>query len=140
MANGRIDVYFHAGDGEKESSEETGKGQDGENTSTKSGTKSTARSAIATMALNYAKKSASYGLSIYGDLTGDYVAQNKMSNAVNLVTTGIMMANFPVGTIAGAFSIATQTASFIISTERQRRQTNLIRERTGNETINNSEE
>lgn len=138
MANGgRIDVYFHNAEGNGRSEEEIG--QEVEIAAKKKSSNDIARSAVVTMAIGYGKKAASYVTGIFGDLTGDYIKQNQVENLINNAATGMMMAQFPVGTIAGAFSLATQTISYYINVDKQNRQTALLKERSGNETINNSE-
>ena len=140
MANGRIDVYFHNSSGDEgPSEEENGSSAEGQTTAPKKNKKDTARSTIATMAISSVKRAVNSGLSIYGDLTGDYRNQRSMQEMVSTIGTLVMMANFPKGTIAGAFSLATQTANTIIQNNKMDREAEMYRRRTGNETINNSE-
>lgn len=140
MANGRIDVYFHNSSGDEgPSEEENGSSAEGQTTAPKKNKKDAARSAIESMAIGYAKKSLNYGVSIMGDLTGDYQTQKGLQNFISATSTLVMMANFPAGTIAGAFSIATQTFTTLIQTHKANKETELYAKRTGNETINNSE-
>lgn len=134
MGESRIDVYFHA------NGEET----DIESVATTSqkkspNTKKTARSMVSAMAIDYAKKTLSYGVSVWGDLTGNYQAENGMNGAIQMIGLGVQLANFPVGTIAGVFQMTTNLASNVIQTQRANRKSEMLLKRSGNETINNSE-
>lgn len=140
MANGRVDVYFYAGNAEQATSEQTETGaNESEAITPKANQKSAARSAITSMAIDYGKRTIQYGVSVFGDLTGDYRMQTQVSGAVEMGSTLLMMAQFPVGTVAAAFKIATGIASTTIQTNNANKETALLRERMGNERINNSE-
>ena len=141
MADGNIHVYFHSAESDSSQDEENISGNENDNKSVSKpkSNKSTARSAIATTAIDYANKSMNYGISVFGDLTGDYQTQRGMQSFVNGVSTLSMMANFPFGTIAGAFKMGTDIISSIINTRNANRQSEMIRKRTGNEVLNDSE-
>lgn len=134
MGESRIDVYFHA------NGEET----DIESVATTSQKKSpnakkTARSMVSAAAIDYAKKTLSYGVSVWGDFTGNYQAESGMNGAIQMIGLGVQLANFPVGTIAGVFQMTTNLASNVIQTQRANRKSEMLLKRSGNETINNSE-
>lgn len=137
--DGTINVYFHGSADGEASEENVGENQDGKNTTPKKNGKDISRDAMITMGIGYAKKSLSYGVSVYGNLTGDYQSQRQMQSAIEGVGLLVMMTQFPLGTIAGAFSLATQTASSVIELVKSNRETAIIRERIGNEAVNNSE-
>lgn len=137
--DGTINVYFHGSADGEASEENVGENQDGKNTTPKKNGKDLSRDAMITMGIGYAKKSLSYGVSVYGNLTGDYQSQRQMQSAIEGVGLLVMMTKFPIGTIAGAFSLATQTASSVIELVKSNRETAIIRERIGNEAVNNSE-
>lgn len=139
MANGRIDVYFHSSGEEGNGEEEKTEGQDGEQTSKKKSDKEKARDMLGAMALSNLKKGINYGVSMIGDLTGNYMLQNQLQDTISIGGELISMANFPVGTVAGVFSVTTQTISQVVNTNKANRQASILRARTGNETINNSE-
>lgn len=139
MANGRIDVYFHAAGEEGTGEEENNPGQESERTAKRKSNSETARAMLASMAKDNIKKGINYGISLIGDLTGNYLAQNQLQDAMSVAGTAISMANFPVGTIAGVFSITTQSISQIINDNKANRQASILQKRTGNEVINNSE-
>jgi hypothetical protein len=134
VGESRIDVYFH-GNGEETDIESVA------TTSQKKSpnTKKTARSMISAMAIDYGKKTLSYGVSVWGDLTGNYQAENGMNGAIQMIGLGVQLANFPVGTIAGVFQMTTNLASNVIQTQRANRKSEMLLKRSGNETINNSE-
>ena len=97
-------------------------------------------STIKTLAIQAGKTLFNYGLSVYGDLTGNYVLENKINDAINISSTAAMLATFPVGTIAAVTQITTSTISSFINQNKSNLETNLLRSRTGNSTLNNSME
>lgn len=97
-----------------------------------------ASSAITSALISSAKQLAMSGLGAYGSITGDYIKQQRMQDAVSLVGTAVMMMNWPVGTIAGATSLAISTISTIIETRNQNYNIDMLRQRAGTETINQS--
>lgn len=140
MSNGRLDVYFHSGEAEQATPEqtETGASDNGAVTPVKN-QKSVARSTITSLAIDYGKRSIQYGISIVGDLTGDYRVQSKVSSVVEMGSTLMLMSQFPVGTVAAAFNVATKIASTTIQNNNANKEAALLRDRMGNERINNSE-
>lgn len=132
---GRIDVYFHEGDG-GDPGEPNVQPKEPEQRESKA---SAARSAIVAGIIDYGKKAINYGVGIIGDLTGDYQSQRQIQAGISMIGTAVMMAQFPVGTIAGAVQLTTQAISSVIATNNANKDVALLRERTGNEAINNSE-
>lgn len=141
MANGRIDVYFHSDGGEGAIDEESNStSEDGNEfiTPNKSN-KSVSKSAIGSLAIQYGKKAMQYGVSVIGDLTGNYQAQRTIEGAIEAAGTLIMMTQFPVGTIAGLVSTASNVANELIRSNNANKDNALLAKRIGNEAINNSE-
>ena len=97
-------------------------------------------SLVKTLAIQTGKSLFNYGLSVFGDLTGNYVLENKINDAINIASTAAMLATFPVGTIAAVTQITTSTISSFINQNKSNLETNLLRSRTGNSTLNNSME
>lgn len=137
--SGEINVYFHGSADGEASEENVGESQDGKNTTPSNNSKDISRSALVTMGIGYAKKSLQYGISVYGNLTGDYHNQRQMEMGIEAVSTLHMMTKFPIGTIGGAFNIATQTANAIITMQKNNIISDIMKQRIGSETINNSE-
>lgn len=102
--------------------------------------KSIASSSIQTALIQAGKQAVNSSVTMYADLTGNYVAARNINNASSLISVGLMMANFPVGTIVGTTSLALSTASTLIKVRNDNNNSALLRERTGNSALNNSQE
>jgi hypothetical protein len=135
---GRIDVYLHGGDAVS-SQIENGVSSDGQLTTPTQNSKDAARSAQMSLIVDYSKKIAMQGISQIGDITGNYIMQSQITGVMNAAALGMTMLQFPYGTIAGVYQLASQTVSTFIQTTKQNRDIDLFRERTGNNNRNNSE-
>lgn len=80
---------------------------------------------------NVAKKAIQYGISQYGNLTGDYVTQANISAMIEIGGLVAMAATGPVGIAAAVTSLGIQAANYGIDMAKKRRETEFLRERTG---------
>lgn len=77
------------------------------------------------------KKSASFAISNYGDLTGDYVTQANTQAGIELIGMGVSALSSPLGVFAVAGSIALKVANRQIDIGKKRIQTDVLRQRVG---------
>lgn len=105
--------------------------------SSKKGKESTKDKAINTALINAGKRIASYGISQYGNLTGNTIRQRQIDDALNIAG---YVGEIAVGGWVGAISVATQVGlgavGNAIATNRANREAQLLYERSGNATIN----
>ena len=87
-----------------------------------------------------AKQAIMYGISQYGDMTGDYVGQRQIQNAISAAgdMIGIAMAGIRYGAVGLAVALSAKTVStsmqlrsFIIDVKKQNIQAEFMRERAG---------
>jgi hypothetical protein len=106
-------------------------------TSGKKGKQNTKDKAINTALVNAGKRIASYGVSQYGNLTGNTIRQRQIDNALNIAG---YVGEIAVGGWVGAISVATQVGlgavGDAIATNRANREAQMLYERSGNATIN----
>lgn len=138
MANGRIDVYFHDGSSAEVQQDELTESNapDGKK---KASSSKFDKSAIMSGIVSYSKKAMGEAVQVFGDLTGDYQTQRQIDGTIQAIGTAVMMANFPIGTIAGAFSLTTQAINQVVKNIQSNRESAMLLKRSGNETTNESE-
>jgi hypothetical protein len=78
-----------------------------------------------------AKKALQYGISNYGNLTGDYIMQQKISVGVEAASTIALMATGPIGMAAALSSMAFQAITQGIEESKENTKLAFMRERTG---------
>ena len=102
----------------------------------KKGKENTKQKAINSALIQAGKQMASYGLSQYGNLTGNTIQQRQIDNALQVSS---YVAQIAVGGWVGAIAVATQITtngiSNLISTRRANQQAELLYQRSGNITI-----
>jgi hypothetical protein len=82
-------------------------------------------------AIQIGKQALNFGLSNYGNLTGDYVTQTQLKAGASLLAAGAMIiANPLVGTIATVGTIGTQAIMAAINVAKTDREAALLRQRT----------
>lgn len=137
MANGRIDVYFHNGSGE-----DISKNSSANPTIPKEAKdeKAKALATLRTIAINVGEQMLNYGISIYGNVTGDYIANQNMQDMISVGSTIAMMTQFPMGTMAGAIRLTTGAITNAINVRHTNQQIDMIKQRTGNSALDNSQE
>lgn len=77
------------------------------------------------------KQAAQYAIGNYGNLTGDYITQAKLSGVVELAGMAALAFSSPVGAVAAVGSLAIQTANHFIDIEKSRQESDFLRIRTG---------
>lgn len=101
------------------------------------GKEDTQRKAINTALISAGKQLASYGLSQYGNLTGNTIRQRQIDNTLQI---GSYVGQILVGGWVGAISVGVQlTTSAInnnIATRKANQQAELLYQRSGNVTLN----
>lgn len=81
--------------------------------------------------LNEAKKAINYGLNSYGDLTGDYITQDNLQDAVELGQLMIMASSGPIGAVAATSALAYKMVSQEINLIKKNQEVKFFNERTG---------
>lgn len=93
--------------------------------------------AVNTALIQMGQKAISFGLSNYGELTGDYQTQ---ANIQSFIEVGRMVATVAIGGPIGAITVAGELAFKAISQQleltKKRQETELLRLRTGMSTYN----
>ena len=89
-------------------------------------------STINNLIIDSGKKIALNGLSLSGDLTGNYLQQSKMQNYINLGATALQLMNWPVGTISTAVNLTISGISSLVERNNQKMQIELLIQRSGN--------
>ncbi len=84
-----------------------------------------------TVAIQMGTKALQYGISNYGNLTGDYIAQDSINSVVQLASMGAMVASGPVGAVAAALSVGIETVSYIASRAKQDYEARMYQARVG---------
>lgn len=94
--------------------------------------KETATSGIGkTMAITMGKQALTYAVSNYGNLTGDYVTQDNIQSAIELIGTVALMATGPVGMVAGVGSMVIKASNRQIEVKKRNQEVEFLRMRTG---------
>lgn len=97
---------------------------------------STTQKAIKTALVSAGRNIASYGLSQYGNITGNTIAQRNIENALNIAGyIGQIAVGGWVGAIAVGVQLTTQAFNNSIATTRANQQAELLYQRSGNITI-----
>ena len=108
----------------------------GQTTQPTKGKESTTQRAVNTALINAGKQLASYGISQYGNLTGNTIRQRQIDNALQI---GSYIGQIAVGGWVGAIAVGVQltTAGInnAITTRRANQQAELLYQRSGNITI-----
>ena len=98
---------------------------------------STTQKALNTALVNAGKRWASYGVSQYGNLTGNTIKQRQIDTALNVAGyVGEIAAGGWVGAISVATQIGISGVSNAIETSKANRQAELLYQRSGNASIN----
>jgi len=85
-----------------------------------------------TIAITMGRQALNYAISNYGNLTGDYVTQERIQAGIEIFSTITMMITGGVpGIIIGAGSIALKAVSQQIDITKRNREVDLLRMRTG---------
>jgi hypothetical protein len=105
--------------------------------SSKKGKTSVKDQAVNTALINAGKQILSYGISQYGNITGNTIKQRQMNDAITIAG---YMSQIAIGGVVGAVSVATQiglnAVSNAVETNKANRQAELLYQRSGNATIN----
>lgn len=97
---------------------------------------STTQKAIKTALVSAGKNIASYGLSQYGNITGNTIAQRNIENALTIAGyVGQIVAGGWIGAIAVGAQLTTQALTTSIATAKANQQAELLYQRSGNITI-----
>lgn len=83
------------------------------------------------IAAQMGKKALQFATSNYGNLTGDYVMQEKISSVIELGGLVAMASQGPVGIAAAVGSVAIQGINYAIDIKKKNQQSAFIRERVG---------
>ena len=93
--------------------------------------------AVNTALINAGKQFASYGVSQYGNLTGNTIRQRQIDTAVNLAGyVGQIMTGGWIGAIAVATQIGIEAMNSAVERSKTNTQAQMLLERSGNATIN----
>ena len=97
---------------------------------------STTQKAIKTALVNAGKNIASYGVSQYGNITGNTIAQRQIDDAINVAGyVGQIAVGGWVGAISVGVQLTTQALNNTIATRKANQQAELLYQRSGNITI-----
>lgn len=139
--NGELHVYFHSTAGSntnqienvntKQASQKQ-KVKDATTTNQAKNKDAVDESTINNLIIDSGKKIAMNGISLYGDLTGNYMQQSQIQNYINLGATAIQLMNWPVGTISTAVNLTISGISSLIERGNQKAQIDLLIQRSGN--------
>lgn len=102
----------------------------------KKGKENTKQKAINAALVNAGKQIASYGISQYGNLTGNTIRQRQIDNALQVGSyIGQIIAGGWVGAISVGVQLTTQGINNAITTTKANQQAELLYQRSGNVTI-----
>lgn len=94
--------------------------------------KGLSNSAFKTGAIMIGQKSASFALSNFANLTGDYRMQEKLNNSLEMATLGAMaVLGGPIGIATAMGSIAMKGINYQIELTKQKQQIEFLRLRVG---------
>lgn len=103
----------------------------------KKGKTSVKDGAVNTALINAGKQILSYGISQYGNVTGNTIKQRQMNDAINVAGyIATISLGGTVGVIAVATELAINAVSNTIETNKANREAELLYQRSGNATIN----
>lgn len=101
------------------------------------GKEDTQRKAMNTALIQAGKQLASYGLSQYGNLTGNTIRQRQIDNTLQIGSyVGQILAGGWVGAIAVGVQLTTSVINNDIATRKANQQAELLYQRSGNSTLN----
>lgn len=83
------------------------------------------------IATNAVKQAASFAISNYGNLTGDYQTQANIQGGIELLGIGMMMMQGPVGVAAAVTSLTLKAVNHQIDLAKRRQETEFLKMRTG---------
>ncbi len=89
------------------------------------------KGAVGAVVVNQAKNAITYGVSNYGNLTGDYVTQANINAIIEIGGLIGMAATGSVGAIAATGSVALKVADYYLDQSRMRREVDFLRQRVG---------
>lgn len=93
--------------------------------------------AINTALINAGKQLASYGLSQYGNITGNTIRQRQIDNSLQIASyVGQILAGGWVGAISVGVQLTTAGINNTVSTRKANQQAELLYQRSGNVTLN----
>lgn len=87
--------------------------------------------AVGAVVVNQAKNAITYGVSNYGNLTGDYVTQANINAIIEIGGLIGMAATGPAGAIAAVGSVALKVTDYYLDQSRKRREVDFLRQRVG---------
>jgi hypothetical protein len=94
-------------------------------------------SAVSTALIQAGTQAITSTINQYGDLTGDYITANAISDITNIAADALMIAKGGiVGVVAVATRKAIQAGQTALQAYRANKEVEFIRQRTGNVTIN----
>lgn len=88
------------------------------------------------VAIQMGKQALQYGMSNYGNLTGDYVTQANIGAGVQIAGLVAMASQGPLGIAAAVFSLSTQVLNNGLDIAKKNREVQFLRERVGMTSIN----
>jgi len=88
------------------------------------------------VAIQMGKQALQYGMSNYGNLTGDYVTQANIGAGVQIAGLVAMASQGPLGIAAAVFSLSTQALNYGLDIAKKNREVQFLRERVGMTSIN----
>lgn len=83
------------------------------------------------MAITMGKQGINYVLSNYGNLTGDYITQDRLQASLQALSTIAMISSGGVGAIVGGFGLGLNIMSNEIDIYKRNLQVEMLRQRTG---------
>ncbi len=83
------------------------------------------------VAIQIGKQALQYGMSNYGNLTGDYVTQANIGAGVQIAGLVAMASQGPLGIAAAVFSLSTQVLNYGLDIAKKNREVQFLRERVG---------
>lgn len=87
-------------------------------------------SAVNAVVISSAKRAINYGVSNYGNLTGDYLAESQIQSIIEVGALTLMATQFPIGTFAAIGTVATKLADNHIQLQKKRLEVEFIKQRT----------
>lgn len=88
------------------------------------------------VAIQMGKQALQFGMSNYGNLTGDYVTQANIGAGVQIAGLVAMASQGPLGIAAAVFSLSTQALNNGLDIAKKNREVQFLRERVGMTAIN----
>ena len=76
------------------------------------------------------KRGASYAVSNYGNLTGDYITQSQIATGVEIAGLIAVAATGPIGIAAATLMVGQKAADFYINRAKENKKIDYLRERT----------